>query len=81
MPVGPFAVSDEVNLQLMLAIMSEDPNLTTHEIQLKNTLINIIKVHRRTGEKKGQGFYDYPNNEKKNNLEIMGNYLSTPSQF
>lgn len=65
MPVGPLAVSDEVNLKLMLAIMSEDPNLTTHEIQLKNTLINIIKVHRRTGKKEGQGFYDYPKNEKK----------------
>ena len=79
--MGPLAVLDEVSLQLMLAIMSEDSNLTTHEIQLKNTLINIIKVHRRTGKKEGQSFYDYPKNEKNNNLEILGNYLSTPSQF
>jgi 3-hydroxyacyl-CoA dehydrogenase/enoyl-CoA hydratase/3-hydroxybutyryl-CoA epimerase len=65
MPVGPLAVSDEINLQLMKAIMSEDPNLTTHEIQLKNTLANIIEIHHRTGKKEGQGFYDYPKKGKK----------------
>lgn len=65
MPVGPLAISDEVNLKLMLAIMNEDLNLTAHEIQLKNTLIDIIKVHGRTGKKEGKGFYDYPKNEKK----------------
>lgn len=65
MPVGPLAVSDEVNLKLMLDIMSEDPNLTAHEIQLKNTLATIIEVHGRTGKKEGKGFYDYPKNEKK----------------
>lgn len=65
MPLGPLAVSDEVNLQLMLAIMSEDPNLTTHEIQMKDTLLTIIEVHGRTGKKEGKGFYDYPKNEKK----------------
>lgn len=65
MPVGPLAISDEVNLKLMLAIMNEDLNLTAHEIQLKNTLIDIIEVHGRTGKKEGKGFYDYPKNEKK----------------
>jgi len=65
MPVGPLAVSDEINLQLMLAIMSEDPNLTAHETQLKETLMTITQVYRRTGKKEGQGFYDYPINGKK----------------
>jgi 3-hydroxyacyl-CoA dehydrogenase/enoyl-CoA hydratase/3-hydroxybutyryl-CoA epimerase len=65
MPVGPLAISDEINLSLMLAIMSEDPNLTPHEINLRQTLVSIIETHGRTGKKEGKGFYDYPINEKK----------------
>jgi len=65
MPVGPLAVSDEVNLKLMLAVMYEDPTLTSHEIQLKNTISEIVKIHGRTGKKEGKGFYDYPVDEKK----------------
>jgi len=65
MPVGPLAISDEVNLKLMLDIMSEDPTLTTHEISLKNTVAGIVETHHRTGKKEGKGFYDYPTNEKK----------------
>ncbi|SEA38964.1 3-hydroxyacyl-CoA dehydrogenase / enoyl-CoA hydratase / 3-hydroxybutyryl-CoA epimerase [Flavobacterium gillisiae] len=65
MPVGPLAISDEINLKLMLAIMSEDPNLTPHEIDLRRTLVTIIETHGRTGKKEGKGFYDYPINEKK----------------
>jgi len=65
MPVGPLAISDEINLKLMLAIMSEDPNLTPHEIDLRQTLVTIIETHGRTGKKEGKGFYDYPINEKK----------------
>ncbi|WP_339920446.1 3-hydroxyacyl-CoA dehydrogenase NAD-binding domain-containing protein [uncultured Flavobacterium sp.] len=65
MPVGPLAISDEINLNLMLAIMSEDPNLTPHEINLRQTLVSIIETHGRTGKKEGKGFYDYPINEKK----------------
>jgi 3-hydroxyacyl-CoA dehydrogenase/enoyl-CoA hydratase/3-hydroxybutyryl-CoA epimerase len=75
MPVGPLAVSDEVNLQLMLSIMGEDPNLTAHEIKLKNTLAGIIETHNRTGKKGRSGFYDYPK-RKKIDLERMGNHLS-----
>ncbi|CAM3022619.1 3-hydroxyacyl-CoA dehydrogenase NAD-binding domain-containing protein [Flavobacterium frigoris] len=65
MPVGPLAISDEINLNLMLAIMSEDPNLTPHEINLRQTLVTITETHGRTGKKEGKGFYDYPINEKK----------------
>jgi 3-hydroxyacyl-CoA dehydrogenase/enoyl-CoA hydratase/3-hydroxybutyryl-CoA epimerase len=45
-PVGPLAVSDEVNLQLMLSIMGRQ-NLTAHEIKLKNTLAGIIETHNK----------------------------------
>jgi 3-hydroxyacyl-CoA dehydrogenase/enoyl-CoA hydratase/3-hydroxybutyryl-CoA epimerase len=65
MPVGPLAISDEINLKLMLAIMSEDPNLTPHEINLRQTLVTITETHGRTGKKEGKGFYDYPKEEKK----------------
>jgi 3-hydroxyacyl-CoA dehydrogenase/enoyl-CoA hydratase/3-hydroxybutyryl-CoA epimerase len=81
MPVGPLAVSDEVNLQLMLAIMSEDPNLTAHEIQLKKTLVTIIEVHGRTGKKEGQGFYDYPKNEKKSIWKEWANIYPPQASF
>jgi hypothetical protein len=43
---------DEINLNLMLAIMSEDPNLTPHEINLRQTLVSIIETHGRTGKKR-----------------------------
>lgn len=71
MPVGPLAISDEVNLQLMLLIMNEDPDLSAHEIKLKNTITNIVENLGRTGKKEGKGFYDYPKNAKK---EIWKNW-------
>jgi len=65
MPVGPLAISDEVNLKLMLLIMSENPDLTTHEKVLQETISTIVHTHQRTGKKEGKGFYEYPLNEKK----------------
>jgi len=65
MPVGPLAISDEVNLQLMLLIMSEDPHLSMHEKALQETLTTIVHKYHRTGKKEGKGFYEYPKNEKK----------------
>jgi 3-hydroxyacyl-CoA dehydrogenase/enoyl-CoA hydratase/3-hydroxybutyryl-CoA epimerase len=35
---GTLAISEKLILKLMLAIMSEDPNLTPHEINLRQTL-------------------------------------------
>ncbi|TRX37426.1 enoyl-CoA hydratase [Flavobacterium sp. ZT3R18] len=81
MPVGPLAISDEVNLKLMLAIMSEDPNLTAHEIQLKNTLIAIVDIHGRTGKKEGKGFYEYPKNEKKSIWKEWANIYPPQSSY
>jgi 3-hydroxyacyl-CoA dehydrogenase/enoyl-CoA hydratase/3-hydroxybutyryl-CoA epimerase len=65
MPVGPLAISDEVNMKLMLDIMGEDPNLTEHEKQLEKTIRTIVEKYSRTGKKEGKGFYEYPKGEKK----------------
>lgn len=65
MPVGPLAISDEVNLKLLVDVMSEDPNLSTFEKQLQQTITTIIKKHHRTGKKERKGFYEYPKGEKK----------------
>jgi len=65
MPVGPLAISDEINLKLMLDIMGEDPTLPEHEKQLEKTISTIVKKHGRTGKKEGKGFYDYPKGDKK----------------
>lgn len=65
MPVGPLAVSDEVNLKLMLDIMSQNPNLTDDEKALQNTINTIVEIHQRTGKKEGRGFYEYPQKARK----------------
>ncbi|HUH29678.1 3-hydroxyacyl-CoA dehydrogenase NAD-binding domain-containing protein, partial [Gelidibacter sp.] len=65
MPVGPLAISDEVNLKLMLDIMSEDPTLTDFEKALEKTISTIVHTHKRPGKKEGHGFYDYPKDAKK----------------
>lgn len=65
MPVGPLAVSDEVNMKLMLDIMGEDPNLSDFEKDLEKTIANIVSTHKRTGRKEGAGFYEYPQGGKK----------------
>ncbi|MBL4746635.1 MAG: enoyl-CoA hydratase/isomerase family protein [Flavobacteriaceae bacterium] len=65
MPVGPLAISDEVNLKLMLLIMNENPNLDAYEKGLKATINTLVNTHQRTGKKEGKGFYDYPLNETK----------------
>lgn len=65
MPVGPLAISDEVNLKLMLDIMGEDPNLSDFEKNLEKTIADIVSTHKRTGKKEGAGFYEYPQGGKK----------------
>lgn len=65
MPVGPLAISDEVNLKLMLDIMSEDPTLTDFEKELEKIISTIVHTHKRPGKKEGKGFYDYPKGAKK----------------
>lgn len=65
MPVGPLAISDEVNLKLMLDIMGEDPTLSGFEKELEKTIDTIVTTHQRTGKKEGKGFYEYPKGAKK----------------
>lgn len=65
MPVGPLAISDEVNLKLMLDIMGEDPTLTDFEKDLEKIISTIVHTHKRSGKKEGKGFYEYPNGQKK----------------
>ncbi|WP_420552634.1 3-hydroxyacyl-CoA dehydrogenase NAD-binding domain-containing protein [Tenacibaculum aiptasiae] len=65
MPVGPLAVSDEVNLKLMLDIMGEDPTLSDFEKKLEKTIYDITTIHKRTGKKERAGFYEYPKEGKK----------------
>ena len=65
MPVGPLAISDEVNLKLMLDIMAENPTLSDFEKDLEETLHVIVTKHQRTGKKEGKGFYDYPKGARK----------------
>ena len=76
MPVGPLAISDEVNLKLMLDIMSEDPTLTDFEKELEKTITTIVTEHKRTGKKEGKGFYEYPKGAKKIHLGSVAYYLS-----
>lgn len=65
MPVGPLAISDEVNLKLMLDIMREDPTLTDFEKELEEKITMIVYTHKRPGKKEGQGFYEYPKGQNK----------------
>ncbi len=65
MPVGPLAISDEVNMKLMLDIMGEDPNLSEFEKGLEKTIAKIVSEFGRTGKKEGKGFYEYPEGGKK----------------
>lgn len=65
MPIGPLAVSDEVNLKLLLDVMGENPDLSEHDKKLEKTLKTIVEKHSRIGKKEGKGFYEYPKGEKK----------------
>ncbi|RME80902.1 MAG: 3-hydroxyacyl-CoA dehydrogenase [Caldilineae bacterium] len=66
MPVGPLAVSDEVNLGLAYHILEqarrdaevegrEPPSHPGHEV-----LEKMVTVWKRTGKAQGAGFYEYP---------------------
>ena len=81
MPIGPLAISDEVNLKLMLLIMSEDPQLTSHEKALQQTINTIVNTHKRTGKKEGKGFYEYPANQKKHLWDQWATIYPVDSTF
>tara|TARA_R110002050_G_scaffold56512_3_gene127083 strand:- start:34639 stop:36780 length:2142 start_codon:yes stop_codon:yes gene_type:complete len=81
MPVGPLAISDEINLKLMLDIMREDPTLTEHEKQLEKIVTRIIEDYGRTGKKEGVGFYTYPENAKKYVWPEWKNIFPTKKEY
>ncbi|MBO3098316.1 3-hydroxyacyl-CoA dehydrogenase NAD-binding domain-containing protein [Gelidibacter pelagius] len=81
MPVGPLAIADEVNLKLMLDIMSEDPNLTDFEKELQDTASTIVHTHKRIGKKEGKGFYEYPKGAKKYIWEEWSNIYPTVEDY
>jgi 3-hydroxyacyl-CoA dehydrogenase/enoyl-CoA hydratase/3-hydroxybutyryl-CoA epimerase len=66
MPVGPFAIGDEVNLGLVMHIQEqterdyaaegkEVPYHPAHDV-----LRNMVKDQKRPGRAQGAGFYEYP---------------------
>ncbi len=81
MPVGPLAISDEINLKLMLDIMGEDPALTEHEKQLEKTISSIVNHYGRTGKKEGKGFYEYPKGEKKHIWPEWANIFPIKNEY
>lgn len=81
MPVGPLAISDEVNLKLMLDIMSEDPTLTDFEKELEKIISTIVHTHKRPGKKEGKGFYDYPKGAKKHLWKEWSTIYSTVEDY
>jgi 3-hydroxyacyl-CoA dehydrogenase / enoyl-CoA hydratase / 3-hydroxybutyryl-CoA epimerase len=71
MPVGPLAVSDEVNLGLALHIREQTRKDFASEgkelarVPADDVLELIVKVENRPGKAQGAGFYEYPQGEKK----------------
>lgn len=71
MPVGPLAVSDEVNLGLALHIREQTRKDFASEgkelprIPADDVLELIVNVENRPGKAQGAGFYEYPKGEKK----------------
>lgn len=63
-PVGPFAVSDEVTLELQLKVIEqnlqdgqpETPGLS----RVLGVLRTLVGEHGRIGKRAGAGYYDYP---------------------
>jgi 3-hydroxyacyl-CoA dehydrogenase/enoyl-CoA hydratase/3-hydroxybutyryl-CoA epimerase len=66
-PVGPLAIMDELNFNLMFKILQQTENDTGQKIdnppaQIIRKFVNEIK---RFGKKDGTGFYEYPTTGKK----------------
>ncbi len=71
MPVGPLAVSDEINLGLAMSIRQQTRADLTAEGQAvpvtpaDHVLDVMVKDASRPGKAQGAGFYSYPEGEKK----------------
>jgi 3-hydroxyacyl-CoA dehydrogenase/enoyl-CoA hydratase/3-hydroxybutyryl-CoA epimerase len=71
MPVGPLAVTDEVNLGLILHIQEQTERdfaaqgKVAPQHPAHNVLKAMVKEHKRPGKAQGAGFYEYPQDGKK----------------
>lgn len=71
MPVAPLALCDEVSISLMHAILtqtrrdleSEGKHHPQHPAE--SVIEAMVETHQRVGRKSGAGFYDYPDQGKK----------------
>lgn len=68
MPVGPLALADEVSLSLIQKILKqtrEDLGKKYEAHEAEAVVEKMVEEFNRLGRKKGQGFYDYPADRKK----------------
>ena len=68
MPVGPLAVTDEVSLELSYHVMQQtkkDLGDAWIETPADTLLTLFVEELGRKGKRYGKGFYDYPENGKK----------------
>jgi 3-hydroxyacyl-CoA dehydrogenase/enoyl-CoA hydratase/3-hydroxybutyryl-CoA epimerase len=67
MPVGPLAVTDEVNLALAYKILRQTEQDLGIPNQTATAFVTELFVNQlnRPGKKEGKGFYEYPANAKK----------------
>ena len=87
MPVGPLAVSDEVNIGLIWHIREQTrkdlANKSANESNLfaadaSDRVVDfMVNTAKRTGKLQGAGFYEYPKDEKKFLWRELQNYFPT----
>jgi 3-hydroxyacyl-CoA dehydrogenase/enoyl-CoA hydratase/3-hydroxybutyryl-CoA epimerase len=68
MPVGPFAVGDEVSIELMYKVKEATKKALGDQYQAapSDDVIDLMVTKLgRLGKKTGKGFYDYPEGQKK----------------
>ena len=87
MPVGPLAVSDEVSLSLMLAIMEQTARDLAAEGKPAKThpadavVRAMVRDWDRPGKKAGRGFYDYPADQPKHLWPGLSDHFSKDSEL
>ena len=66
LPVGPLAITDEINMKLPLLIMkASGDHLEGENKALYDLYDHFVNSLNRPGKKDGAGFYEYPKNDKK----------------
>ena len=68
MAVGPLAVTDEVSLELSYHVLEQTRNALGSDYKpaaADDVVTKFVKELDRKGKKSGEGFYEYPDGEKK----------------